>query len=90
MLLDYSSAAMDRATYRILSEHEGFYGEIPELHGVWASASTLEECRRELQEVVESWIMVKLRHGDSDFPTLDGVDLNQARMDDTPMNEAVV
>jgi predicted RNase H-like HicB family nuclease len=89
MLLKYIRAAMDRATYRILSDDEGFYGEVPELHGVWANASTLEDCRRELQEVVESWIVVKLRHGDADFPSLDGIDLNQTPRDDSEMNEAV-
>ena len=76
MLLNYINAAMEHAKYRILSDDEGFYGEVPELRGVWANAPTLEDCRRELQEVVESWIMVKLRHADTDFPVLDGIDLN--------------
>ena len=78
MLLNYVNAAMDRAKYRILPDDEGFYGEVPELRGVWANASTLEDCRRELQEVVESWIVVKLRQAGSVFPVLDGIDLNSA------------
>lgn len=76
MLLGYIQAAMDQAKYEILPDDEGFYGEIPSLHGVWANAATLEACRDELQESVESWIVVKLRHGESDFPVLGGIDLN--------------
>lgn len=76
MLLNYIHAAMDRAKYEILPDDEGFYGEISPLRGVWANAATLEACRDELLEVVESWIVVKLRHGEGDFPVLDGMDLN--------------
>jgi predicted RNase H-like HicB family nuclease len=75
MLLDYIQAAMGKATYELLPDSEGFYAEIPGLQGVWANAPTLEGCRRELQEVVESWLIVKLRHGDP-LPVLDGIDLN--------------
>jgi predicted RNase H-like HicB family nuclease len=31
---------------------------------VWANAKTLEVCRQELQEVLEDWLVVKLRDGD--------------------------
>jgi len=77
MLTKYIQAAMGRARYEILADGEGFYSEVPDLPGVWASAKTLESCREELLEVVESWIVVKLRHQDNDFPVLDGIDLNQ-------------
>jgi predicted RNase H-like HicB family nuclease len=89
MLLSYINAAMDHAKYQILPDGEGFYSEVPELPGVWANASTLEDCRRELQDVIESWIMAKLRHGDSDFPVLDGVDLNESSSNDAAVNGAV-
>ena len=29
--------------------------------GVWATGKTLEECRRELKEVVEEWIAIRLQ-----------------------------
>ena len=76
MISDYIRAAMHRAKYELLADDEGFYGNIPELQGVWANADTLEACRDELQEVVEDWILIKLRHNDADFPMLDGIDLN--------------
>ena len=89
MLLDYIQAALDRGKYEILPEDEGFYGHVPELAGVWASAPTLEECRQELQQVIESWIVVKLRHGDTDFPVLSGIDLNDTHVDDASIAKEV-
>jgi len=89
MLLNYIQAAMNRGKYEILPEDEGIYGEVPDLRGVWANAPTLEACRQELQEVIESWIVIKLRHGDTDFPVLDGIDLNTTHVEESPINEQV-
>lgn len=76
MISDYVRAALHRAKYELLPDDEGFYGEIPGLPGVWANADGLERCREELREVLEDWIVIKLRHNDTDFPVLDGFDLN--------------
>jgi predicted RNase H-like HicB family nuclease len=74
MLTEYIAAAMKRATYEILEEDGTYYGEIPECPGVWANAETSENCRRELQEVLEGWIILGLQKGDS-IPELDGISL---------------
>jgi len=63
MLTDYIEAAMSKAKYEIIEEEEPFYGEVPELEGVWASGKTLEECRKNLVEVIDGWIIVRLRKG---------------------------
>jgi predicted RNase H-like HicB family nuclease len=63
MLTAYISAAMARARYRIIDDGT-YFGEIPGLRGVWANGKTLEACREELQEVLEDWLVVKLRDGD--------------------------
>jgi predicted RNase H-like HicB family nuclease len=63
MFGEYIQAAMERATYEIIDNPEPFYGEVPELEGVWATGKTLEECRKELQSVIEGWIALKLRLG---------------------------
>ncbi len=63
MLTDYINAAMTRAKYKIIDDGT-YFGEVPRLQGVWANAKTLEICRRELQEVLEDWLIVKLRDGD--------------------------
>lgn len=36
---------------------------MPSLQGVWATGKTLEECRRNLREVLEGWIVIRLRQG---------------------------
>ena len=63
MFAEYIQAARDLATYEIIDDPEPFYGEVPELQGVWATGKTLEECSKELQEVIEGWISLKLRFG---------------------------
>ena len=64
MLTDYINAAMTRAKYKIIDDGT-YFGEVPRLEGVWANAKTLENCRQELQEVLEDWLIVKLRDGDT-------------------------
>ncbi|MFQ6056143.1 MAG: type II toxin-antitoxin system HicB family antitoxin [Methanosarcinales archaeon] len=61
MLLEYIYAALERAKYEIIEDEEQFYGEIPELKGVWATGKTLEQCRRNLAEVLEGWIFVRIK-----------------------------
>ena len=69
MLSDYISQKLAQARYKIL-DHGTYFGEIPGLQGVWASEKTLEKCRETLREVLEEWLILKLRDGDSipDFP----------------------
>ncbi|MDZ7288457.1 MAG: type II toxin-antitoxin system HicB family antitoxin [candidate division KSB1 bacterium] len=73
MLTDYIRAAMRKAVYEILSDGS-FYGEIPGFQGVYANAATLEECREQLREVLEGWIILGLRMGHS-LPVVDGIEL---------------
>lgn len=86
MLTAYIRAAMSRATYELLENGEGYYGEIPGLQGVWANEDTLEVCRNELQSALEDWIWLGLRLGHI-IPPLDGIDLSQA-VAPTPVDEA--
>ena len=74
MLTEYIHAAMRRAKYEILAEDGTFYGEIPECNGVFATAPTLEECREELEEVLEEWILFRVHRG-LDLPVIDGREL---------------
>lgn len=64
MITEYLSHQLERATYKILDDGT-YFGEIPGLRGVWANAKTLEECRSELQGVLESWVVLKLHDGES-------------------------
>lgn len=71
MLIDYITQKLSKARYKIL-EDGSYFGEIPELQGVWASEKTLEKCRNTLQEVLEEWIILKLQDSDVilDFPKI--------------------
>ncbi|MBU0512520.1 MAG: type II toxin-antitoxin system HicB family antitoxin [Chloroflexi bacterium] len=74
MLSTYIRTAMRRAKYEILPDDGTFYGEIPGFQGVWANAETLEECREELQEVLEGWIVLGLQLGHL-LPVIDDINL---------------
>ncbi|MCX6668966.1 MAG: type II toxin-antitoxin system HicB family antitoxin [Methanothrix sp.] len=54
MFCEYIHAALSKATYEIIEDEEPFYGEVPELRGVWAIGKTLEECRENLKGDFES------------------------------------
>ena len=71
MLLDYINAAMSRAKIETLDDGS-WYAEIPGFRGVWADATTRTACRRQLQEVLEDWIVLILRLGHNP-PRLRGV-----------------
>ena len=60
MLSAYIEKKMRGARYKLLRDGS-YFGEIPGLRGVWANAKRLEDCRRELQEVLEDWLVLKVR-----------------------------
>lgn len=62
MLSQFIERKLKEAKYRILKD-KTFFGEIPEFRGVWANAKNLEDCRRELQEVLEDWLLLKIKGG---------------------------
>lgn len=74
VLRRYLDAAMRHATYEILTDDGTYYGEIPGFDGVYANAKTLEQCREELQQTLEDWLLVRIaRH--LDLPEVDGLRL---------------
>lgn len=74
MLVEYLQAALRHAKYEILPEDGTYYGEIPECNGVYADAITLEDCREQLREVLEEWVLLRV-HRDLPLPTIDGIEL---------------
>lgn len=75
VLSAFVAAAMAEARYKALDDGT-FFGEIPPCPGVWANESTLERCREVLQEVLEEWLILKLRDRDP-LPRLGGIDLER-------------
>jgi predicted RNase H-like HicB family nuclease len=73
MLFEYIQKALEKAQYKILDDRTWF-AEIPGFEGVWANANTVEGCRNELQEVLEEWLVLKIRDRDP-IPEIEGVEI---------------
>ena len=67
-------AAMEHATYEILPDDGSYYGEVPLCPGVHANANTLEACRKELEETLEDWLLLRV-HKQLPIPEVDGLRL---------------
>lgn len=81
MIRDYIHEAMKQAHYEILQqEGDPFYAEIPSLRGVLAAGPSLEECRSNLEDALDSWLAVGLKLGHS-IPSVGGIDLNRLGID---------
>ena len=63
MLTEYLEKRLKKAKYKILRDGS-YFGEIPGLKGVWADGNTLEDCRKELREVLENWILLKVKNAE--------------------------
>jgi len=62
MLTEYIDEALGRAHYELTEDpDEPYYGEVPELPGVWASGKSLESCRSQLKGVIEGWIRLSVK-----------------------------
>jgi predicted RNase H-like HicB family nuclease len=75
MLTEYIARLMSKAVYDKLEDGR-FSGRIPPCPGVIAFGKSLTQCQEELQESLEGWMLVKLRHGDP-LPVLGRINLNQ-------------
>ncbi len=74
MLSRYIHEAMKRARYKTLDDGT-YFGQITGVTGVWANERTLNRCQEVLQEVLEEWLVLKIRDGDS-IPRLGRVQLS--------------
>jgi predicted RNase H-like HicB family nuclease len=72
MLTQYIQQALERAHYEIIKDEEPYYAEVAGLEGVWATGKTLEECRRNLAEAIEDWLLFSIAKG-LPVPTLGSV-----------------
>jgi predicted RNase H-like HicB family nuclease len=62
MFSEYIQAALARAKYEPIEKGD-YCATVPGLRGVIATGETIEECRRDLIEVLEGWIALRLRLG---------------------------
>jgi predicted RNase H-like HicB family nuclease len=68
MIRSYLDAALRRARYTEF-EDGSYAAEVRGLRGVIATGSTLETCRKTLEEVIEEWVLVRVSKG-LDIPSL--------------------
>ncbi len=74
MFSEYMAVALKKAQYKIIDDEYPYFAEVPELDGVWATGKTIEDCRNELIEVIEEWIVARLQRGLS-IPTINGLSI---------------
>jgi len=60
MLNEFIAKKMRDARYKLLKDGS-YFGAVPGARGVWANAKNLEDCREELREVLEDWLLLKIR-----------------------------
>ena len=78
MLIQYLTAAMHQAHYEFLKKDRKFYGEIPNCSGVYATGGTLEECRDQLEEVLEEWVFFRIAKN-LEIPAVKGIKLQHTQ-----------
>lgn len=76
MITEYINEALKKAHYEIIEDEEPYYGEVHGLNGVWATGKTFEECRNNLKEVIEGWILISIRKGLS-MPKLGNTEIKE-------------
>jgi predicted RNase H-like HicB family nuclease len=59
MISRYVAKALERAVYQPI-DHGMWSATVRGLRGVIAVGSTVEECRQQLAEVVEEWVLVRV------------------------------
>ncbi len=60
MINEFIAKKLKTARYKLLKDRS-YFAEIPGVRGVWANAKNLEDCRRQLQEVLEDWLLLKVQ-----------------------------
>lgn len=76
MLAEYINKAIEEAEFERM-ENGRHFGSVSKFKGLWAEGETAEDCRHELAEALESWILLAIKFRDP-IPVLPGQpDLNK-------------
>ncbi|HEY9767023.1 MAG TPA: type II toxin-antitoxin system HicB family antitoxin [Coleofasciculaceae cyanobacterium] len=71
ILVKYCEKALRQAQYKTL-EDSTWFAEIDGFEGVWGNGDTVEDCRTDLLEALEEWVILKLQDGEQ-LAVVDGV-----------------
>ena len=74
MLVQYIRAALRHARYEIFGRRRFILRRDSGMHSVYANATTLEDCREQLAEVIEEWVFFRV-HQHLPLPVIDGIEL---------------
>lgn len=61
MLSEYLEKQLKKARFKKL-EDGSYFGSIPGFRGVWSNKRNLNAAKKELQEVLEEWLFLKVRN----------------------------
>jgi predicted RNase H-like HicB family nuclease len=84
MFAQYIQAALEKAEYEVIDNPDPYYAHVPGLVGVWATGKSFEECRNELIEVIEEWIVAKLQWGQT-IPPMGGLSISVSSKEPIPV-----
>jgi predicted RNase H-like HicB family nuclease len=80
MLRTFIQAAMQQAHYELIDQPgTPYYGEVPGLQGVMATGESLEECRVNLEDALDAWLVLGLQLGHA-IPEIDGIKLERLQV----------
>lgn len=60
MLSEYIEKQFKKAKFKVL-KNGSYFGSISGFPGVWANKRTLALCKKELREVLEEWLLLRVR-----------------------------
>ncbi len=78
LIVEHIEAALGHARFETIPDDGPMFGTIPEFPGVWANAQSVEECRDELAEVLEGWLLLGVANH-SRLPIVNDIDLTIRR-----------
>jgi predicted RNase H-like HicB family nuclease len=64
MLTKFIQEKLKKIRYKLL-EDGTYVATIPGARGVWANAKNKKECKKEISEVLEEWVLLKVRDHDT-------------------------
>ena len=80
MIRTYIQAAMMHAHYELIDQPNApYYGDVPGLPGVLATGATLEECRANLEDALDAWLVLGLQL-DHAIPEIEGITLERLKV----------
>lgn len=75
MFTQYVAAVMAKAKIEKIDDPLPYFASLPSFKGVWAQGRTKKEALGELQEVLEEWLLLKVRKQQF-VPSIRKYDLN--------------